>query len=272
MAIKIGSIGYNYVHENNFVMDLPQGPGAYLFLLIKSSAFIRINNKKFNVVKNTYIILSPATPSLYKADKDKYIDDWFYFSLEPEDKEKLIKMGIKFDEPQYIHSVDALSDEIHHISFELFSSSLHHSELQQAYTDIFFYKLSRLINSAESVSPQMFASKNEKLVYVRSRLYNSPNYFNNVDEMADFMNLSRSGFQHLYSKTFGVNIIQDVIKGRIKIAKELLQSTNLTISEIAQKCGYKTEYHFMRQFKEQTSFTPTEFRNSNTWIQLEESR
>ncbi|MCR4741792.1 MAG: AraC family transcriptional regulator [Treponema sp.] len=66
--------------------------------------------------------------------------------------------------------------------------------------------------------------------------------------------------------------MQDVIAGRIEKAKKLLKTSNLTINEIASKCGYKTEYHFMRQFKEQTACTPTQYRNGNTWLQIDEFR
>ena len=40
--MKIGSIGYNYVHDmkyENFVMDRPKGPGAVLLLFSKSARY-----------------------------------------------------------------------------------------------------------------------------------------------------------------------------------------------------------------------------------------
>lgn len=43
--MKIGSIGYNYVHDmkyENFIMDRPKGPGAVLLLLIKTPAVLRL--------------------------------------------------------------------------------------------------------------------------------------------------------------------------------------------------------------------------------------
>ena len=54
----------------------------------------------------------------------------------------------------------------------------------------------------------------------------------------------------------------------IEKAKELLSRSELTIAEIAEKCGYKTEFHFMRQFKQKTSLTPTQFRNGDSWLQI----
>lgn len=270
MAINIGSIGYNHTHEKNFIMDIPNGPGAYLFLLIKSSASFLINGKRFSVAKNSYVLLQPKTSCTYKAVKDNYIDDWFYFSMEEKDKSFLIENGIVMDQPVHLSAIEELSSLIHRIAYELFSEEPFHSEIQQNYTQIFFHQLFRVLKSKELPYPDMLSSKNEKLTYLRARIYQEPTDFKNIDDMADFMNLSRSGFQHLYTKVFGKNVMQDIIAGRVSRAKNLLKTTKFTISEIAEKCGYRTEYHFMRQFKEQTGYTPTEFRNANTWQQIEQ--
>ena len=72
--------------------------------------------------------------------------------------------------------------------------------------------------------------------------------------------MSRSSFQHLYKKMFGTSVMKDVTKGRIERAKRLLSSTNLTVNEIAVRCGYSNEYNFMRRFRDMCGQTPTEYR------------
>ena len=59
---------------------------------------------------------------------------------------------------------------------------------------------------------------------------------------------------------FGVSVMTDVINGRYDRAKRLLSSTNLTVKQIAERCGYVSEYNFMRQFKSKCGKTPTEYR------------
>ena len=89
-----------------------------------------------------------------------------------------------------------------------------------------------------------------------------PDRVGNVDDLAAEAGMSRSGFQHLYKKLFGTTVIKDIIEGRLQKAKRLLSSTCLTIKEIAAVCGYSNEYSFMRQFRERTGKTPTEYRSS----------
>ena len=121
---------------------------------------------------------------------------------------------------------------IHRIAFEHFSVDKFHTEIKNNYTQIFFYQLARIVNSKEKVSNNLLSSKNEKLTYLRTKLFQDPLYFNSVDEMAGFMNLSRSGFQHLYSSVFGHSVMKDAISGRIEKAKEYLRSSNMTILEM----------------------------------------
>ncbi len=79
MAIKVGSIGYNFDHDKNFHMDKPLGSGAYLLLFVKTDAKFTINRKAFYVKENSYILFNPTTPCSYKPVKDLYIDDWYHF-------------------------------------------------------------------------------------------------------------------------------------------------------------------------------------------------
>ena len=271
MAIQIGSIGYNHVHDKNFWQENPGGPGAPLFILVKSPAIFVINGKRMQVKKNSYVMLRRNTPVFYWAAKDIYIDDWFYFGFsdEQQDLHQFEELKLKFDEPVFIGSgVDSLSSIIHQISYEHFSADLYHEKIKQNYTDTFFLMLGRIVQSKNLPSSKVLASKNDKITYLRTRFYQEPDLFSTVDEMADFVGLSRSGLQHLYKKTFGITLIDDVIAGRLEKAKELLSRSELTIAEIAEKCGYKTEFHFMRQFKQKTSLTPTQFRNGDSWLQI----
>ncbi len=268
MAIQIGSIGYNHVHDKNFRYESQGGPGAPLFILVKAPAIFIINGKRHQVKKNSYVMINRNSPLFYWAAKDLYVDDWFYFGLEPEDENFLKELKLEFDTPVYIGSgIDTLSSIIHQISYEHFSADLYHEKIKQNYTNTFFLMLGRIVQSKALPSSKVLTSKNDKLTYLRTRFYEDPERFISVDEMADFVGLSRSGLQHLYKKTFGITLIEDVIAGRLEKAKSLLARSNMTIAEIAEKCGYKTEFHFMRQFKQKTSLTPTEFRNGDSWMQ-----
>ena len=272
MNINIGAIGYNYTHEEDFRMDRPDGPGAWLFLLVKSDAIFYINGKRNLVKKHSYVLLQPKTPCMYQGAKENYEDDWFFFNMTEEDKTELLERGIVFDSPVFLGSTEEISSLIHQISYNHFSADIYHEEIKILLTSVLFLKTAQQAKSKIIQPPDVLAGKNDRLTYLRTRLFEEPALFSGIDEMAAYINLSRSGFQHLYSHTFGVSVIHDVIKGRIEKAKSFLSKSNFSITEISNKCGYKSEFHFMRQFKKETGLTPTEFRRSSSWTQIEKSR
>ncbi len=270
--IKIGAIGYNHVHDKNFFVDRPEGIGCYLGLLVKRKSLFRINKKSFTVEKNSFILISPRVSVFYKAASDSYADDWFFFTMEEDDLKKLEEWNLKIDVPYPLEDTADLEQLIHLISFENYSDQNYHEEIKQCYTEIFFLKLSRLINEKKKVSVSIVENRMDKITYIRVKLFDDPLYFSNVDSMSDFAGLSRSGFQHLYKKTFGTSVIKDAISGRIEKAKKLLATSAKSISQIGLLCGYKSDVHFMRQFKSHTGLTPGDFRKGSSWLHIEKSR
>ena len=54
----------------------------------------------------------------------------------------------------------------------------------------------------------------------------------------------------------------DIIQSRIGQAKRMLAQTNLTMEEIADRCGYNSPVHFSRQFRKCTGYAPSKWREN----------
>lgn len=261
--MDIGSIGFNYSHGSEFIMDRPEGPGCWLFLLIKTTAKFIINGIEHQAKENSCILISPKTPVKYMALDKTYKDDWFYFWKGDNMEEEYFKsLGIPVNELVHLGNIEELSQIIHIMTFEHYSVDTHHQEIEDLYTKILFLKVSRIIKTANYISSKSFIEKNASLSHIRTNIYIMPDRVENIDALARQVGMSRSGFQHLYKKMFGVSVITDIIKGRLERAKQLLSSTNMTLEEISVKCGYSNVYGFMRQFKKYCGKTPTEYRKS----------
>ncbi len=263
--MKIGSIGYNYVHDmkkESFKMVKPIGVGAPLFLIIKSPALFTVNDKEYHVKANSFIILRATTPCSYTADGDVYTDDWMYIENPSWNEDYVNSLEIPLDEPIYIGNTEELSQLIHVLCYEFYTTGEYSEPVQEKYIDILFLKLSRLLKQGRYISSGTLSEKNYRFTQLRSNIYTFPDSVPDVDEMAQQMGMSRSGFQHLYKRMFGKSVISDVITARIRKAKGLLSQTNLTVKEIAVSCGYQNEYSFMRQFRQREGKTPTEYRNN----------
>ena len=258
--MKVGAIGYNYQHRDGFVMERLTGTGCRLLLIVKEPSLFVINGAEYRVKKNSFVLFSPSTAYRYCADGEVYTDDWIYFNTTPEDEKQLLALGIPSDEAVCLGNTDELSQIVHFMTYEHYSAEQEHDEIERLYFEILLRKLSRLIMSGSAHS-QVVADKNNRFIQLRSKLYTMPEEISDISQLAEEWGMSRSGFQHSYKRIFGVSARTDIINARMEHAKNLLISTDLPIREIAYKCGYSSEYSFMRRFKNHFGKTPTQFRS-----------
>lgn len=83
-----------------------------------------------------------------------------------------------------------------------------------------------------------------------------------VGELAGQTFLSREHFSKLFRQFKGMSPQQYIVKCRLDRSYQLLLNSNLTIAEIADVCGYSSEFFFSRQFKEYYGEAPTTLRKA----------
>lgn len=80
--------------------------------------------------------------------------------------------------------------------------------------------------------------------------------------MADLAAMSGFHFSRSFKAATGRAPLQYVIAARIDMAKVLLKTTKLTVSEICYRTGYNDVSRFGRHFKRATGATPAQFRSN----------
>ncbi len=83
-----------------------------------------------------------------------------------------------------------------------------------------------------------------------------------VADVAKKVCLSESRTAHLFRAAIGKGIHQYVMELRIATAKELLQSTDMSICEIGEMVGFQDALYFSRAFKAATQLSPRAFREA----------
>ncbi|NMD38240.1 MAG: helix-turn-helix transcriptional regulator, partial [Christensenellaceae bacterium] len=84
----------------------------------------------------------------------------------------------------------------------------------------------------------------------------------NTTEIAKQLNYSTSYLHYLFSQYTGSSIRRYYLKLKIRIAKELLNENNLTITEISNRLGFSSIYYFSKTFKQFVKMSPTEYKKS----------
>jgi AraC family transcriptional regulator len=79
-------------------------------------------------------------------------------------------------------------------------------------------------------------------------------------DLADVARISQFHFSRLFKQSMGISPHQYLVQQRVERAKELLKSSQLAIAEIALQCGFNSQSHLGKSFKEMTGLTPSEYR------------
>lgn len=100
----------------------------------------------------------------------------------------------------------------------------------------------RIVDQIQSYIADHYAEK-LTLTGIASQFYISPYY------------LSR-----LFKKTINLSLIEYINGVRIKAAQNLIEKSNDSISDVAEKTGFMTTAHFRRVFKDATGLSPQQYR------------
>ena len=84
-----------------------------------------------------------------------------------------------------------------------------------------------------------------------------------IEEMAQLAGLSKNYFGSAFKKALGETPHSYLIKIRISKAKVLLETTDYSLSDIAQKIGFKKASSFTSQFKASTGIIPSKYREKS---------
>jgi AraC family transcriptional regulator len=81
-----------------------------------------------------------------------------------------------------------------------------------------------------------------------------------LSDMAQSVGLSAAHFSEMFRKSTGEAPHQFVLRCRTQRAKEILLKPELRILDVAVACGFKTQQHFARVFRQLCGASPTEYR------------
>ncbi len=100
----------------------------------------------------------------------------------------------------------------------------------------------------------------KSLLELRREIMSSPQNAPDIDAASRRLCISKGYFRSIYRKCFGVSYVQDCINEKLMLAKYLLCTTVMSIYAVALQCGYADEKYFARQFRQNTDFSPLQYR------------
>ncbi|GGG52222.1 response regulator [Paenibacillus radicis (ex Gao et al. 2016)] len=120
-------------------------------------------------------------------------------------------------------------------------------------------------SKVQETGPNRGASIRQGALIERAVEYCKQNYMTdiNLQKIADYLDVNKNHFCNIFKEQLQVTFWDYVTGLRIAHAKQLLQSSDELVANIAVQSGYINTSHFGRVFKEIAGVTPAEYRRKS---------
>lgn len=81
-------------------------------------------------------------------------------------------------------------------------------------------------------------------------------------DLADVAGMSQFHFSRMFKQSMGISPHQYLLQQRVEQAKRLLKGSKLAIAEIALQCGFNSQSHLSKHFREAIGMTPSDYRKN----------
>ena len=247
-----GTPEVTHVGYNDFLYIAPQkAPWVQnhytLHFVCRGSGFLEIGGRKHKIGFYDFFIIPPDVPMMYYPNRK---DPWAYiwFCVRGVGAKSLFEsIGADIASP-VLHKKNGVS--IAAILEGLFQNGKFSDDYRILSV---FYEILHHIEK-----PQPRSQKTAKLLIDRN--FQLKDF--TVESLCRDCGLSHAQLCRDFLKLYGVSPKQYLISKRMNYAKELLESTDLTVDSVAGSCGYSDAVHFMKEFKRREGTTPGAFRKN----------
>ncbi len=233
---------------------------AELFYVVGGKGRFRIDDELFPVAVDDLVVVNPLVQHTEVSLNANPLE---YIVLGVEGLE--LSVGEEQDDRFCIVNFQGISEEI---QFCL-RGMLREIELKQPgfesvcqdLLDILMVRLMRRTNYTAALVPPHPASKECAAV----RRYIDAHFKENLtlEQLANVAHVNKYHIAHAFSREYGISPISYLNSRRIAESRNLLQTTDLSLSRISQTLGFSSPSYFSQSFRKHEGISPLAFRQTS---------
>lgn len=254
---------YRLVAQNDYQMHRPNGRNDYQLLYIADGlAWFVVDGIDTSAKPGDFLIYSPNAQQNYhyhlKDNPDIY---WMHFGGFQAQK-LLDQLNLKTD--------CVLSSQLNTSITRKWLQMIRELALKQAgfQTLVPIYGIEILTLISRQMTPLNTKELRSQKIIMTAMEYISNEISNslNIQELAKRLGVSVSWLNLKFKSYTGMSPMQYIINSKMARAQELLHTTDYSVTEISQLCGYDDPLYFSRLFHKHTKISPREFRKKNRYV------
>ena len=217
---------------------------------IRGKGVSKIEDCEYEYSDHTFCIIPPDVTHSEWTTSDV---DLIYIGFNYDDKLGVLPRGLlKDDDERTIYEL------LIKMQRELRDQKLHY-DLQLSFLQKeLIVNLLRWVDKDSIVPKRSRDSMNYVMNFINSN-FSTPICLENL---ADSVGYSYHHFRHIFKDSYGISPKQYILNVRMNHAKLLLQQRNLSVREVAQMCGFKSDSQFIAAFKQHTGLSPLSYKRA----------
>lgn len=254
-------------YDSDWHSTLHTHPFTELFYVVDGKGEFNIQGQRFPVKPNDFVIINPQVEHTELSSPDEPleyivlgINGLSFSNLTPvsEGGHPFSFFNLRDEQKDILRYLNAMVQEAtsQSMSYELVCHNL---------LEILLIKILRHQHFDLEVGKQSKATKDISFIkhYLETYYHESIQ----LEDLASMTHLSRFYISHSFKKEIGMSPMEYLIAIRIKESKILLQTTNYSISQVADIVGFTTPTYFSKQFRKSTGISPTDYREQYQGVQ-----
>lgn len=255
--MKIFQVDIDCTRDTN---DISVPENTFRLYFFKKPAKYSINGSEISVPANSAMLLGAGgKKDLHFPPKQDLRFDCISFSPSTADRQFMASIKLPANTPVRLKDEFPMISSLIEIKNNFVRQGTYTDTLLELHMKIIFVLISEFHTDFPTRKKSLIPKYSE-LKKIRRSIYDNPSLEWNAADISRKLGISRSYLHRLYTEAFGVTFIRDVIESRLARSCELLTSTDLSVSAVAEECGYENDSYFMRQFKKYKNCTPSEYR------------
>ena len=250
----VNTIGETY-NMNKFENGFVRGRNDYYMMCMTSGVLnARIGDEQVLLEPNKFFIIPPRTYIWYDCYESPDPIKYFTIHVTGYDVENVLKKcGLPIGKLTDVHITRSL---IYHFENVL--------ALFPARGNDFDFKLGAMVQSFLIMLANNIVLEDNA---IEARIDRSIKYIHDhineplsVKELAEMEFFSPSRYRAIFKNATGSSPVEYITEQRIRLACALLEHGDLTLSQVAETCGYTDRLYFQRVFKRHINMTPGEYK------------
>ena len=255
--LSVNNCGYSVTAGSDMTTARPRGRSDYLLLYVWHGELrLRENGAEMTAGEGSVIIFRPWESQNYTHIAAKHTETyWLHFSGYGA-PELLRKSGLD----GRIHILGCVAEVR-----EQFLRVIHELQMKQYQYEMYcnahmLFLFSVLSRSRMQRANEGCAQKYRRIAEVMEQMNLHCREELDVAALAEMCDLSQYHFIHLFREYTGMSPYAYLTRLRLERAKDLMTSTTMNISEIADAVGYGNPLYFSRLFHKHVGISPSRFR------------